>query len=302
MKFLAFISFLFCFYIVDSQSIGFSSGIGVAQYYGDLNTSSQSKTIFIESSNLKNYRLSYSLGLNYSFKNYISLHLNWHHLYLAGYDADNVSNQLYDAEFYRLVRNLNFYTAVNQFSFSTLIEPFKKEDKMDEGLSFLSPYIGVGLGIFSFNPKTMYNGTEVELQPIGTEGQGLSGYKSKYNLTGLSIPISLGIKYYFPNRTINLALDFTYNFTNTDYIDDVSGNYADEQVFKQVYTSVYANQVTNLANRNLYGINNPKYGYITSKGEQRGNARDNDNFITTQLKLELNLFKLFPKRTCPAYN
>lgn len=291
--------------IIRSQSMSCKIGVGFAQYYGDLNTDNKEQTIstiIVESSNPRNYRMSYSLGLKYSFKNYISLDIDWTHLYLAGYDTDNKSLKMYDAEFYRIVRNLSFHTAVNQFAIQSCIEPFRTEDKWDESKGFFSPYFGLGIGFFTFNPMTFYKGNEVELQPLGTEGQGLTSYKSKYNLVELSCPISLGIKYYFPSRKMSLGLDFNYNFTNTDYIDDVSTQYADIQIIKSAYNPSYATMVSELGNRNIYGLNHPIFGQITKAGEQRGNPQNNDNFMITQLKLEINLMQVFPKQTCPTYN
>jgi hypothetical protein len=279
--------------------------VGIAQYYGDLNVLNQERTlptIISESTNPKNYRMSYSLGLNYSFKNYISVGIDWNHFYLAGYDADNVSVKIYDAAFYRYMRNLSFHTTVNQYALHAYYEPYRTEDKWVESKSIISPYLGLGIGVYTFNPMAFYRGKEVELQPLGTEGQGLSGYKSKYSLVDWSIPISVGLKYYFPSRTMSLGLDFTYSFSHTDYIDDVSDRYAAISDIRTAYSTDYATMVSELGNRNIYGLNNPTYGYITQAGEIRGNSQNNDNFMTTQLKLELYLFNIIPKKTCPAYN
>lgn len=299
-------SLLICISLIaNAQTIGLNLGIGVAQYYGDLNTYSRGQSFanfFKERFNPRNYRMSYSLGLDYKFKNYISIGIDWSHLYIAGYDSDNKSSKLYDDQFYRLVRNLSFHTTVNQFAIHSYLEPFRTEDKWDEGQGFLSPYLGLGFGIISFDPKAIYQNAEVELQPIGTEGQGLAGYNSKYNLTEWSIPISLGLKYYFPSTNLSIGLGASYSYTNTDYLDDVSGNYADIQDFQNAYSSQTADLVSALSNRNIYGINNPTYGYITKAGEIRGNNQVNDQFVTIQLKFDINLFILFQKNSCPAYD
>ena len=128
--------------------------------------------------------------------------------------------------FYRLVRNLDFYTDVNELSGDMRYEPFRNPVIWGNPRWFFSPYAGIGLGIFKFNPKTMYNGTEVELQPLGTEGP-----NNTYSLTQLSVPISIGLKLNSPNRKYAIGIDFTYHFTNTDYLDDVSTVYADPSSF-----------------------------------------------------------------------
>lgn len=89
-----------------------------------------------------------------------------------------------------------------------------------------SPYIFGGIAVFSFNPKTEYNGEWYELQPLGTEGQGLTGYPDKYSLTQFAIPIGFGIKF-TRNDQWNFGFELGMRKTFTDYLDDVSRYYPD---------------------------------------------------------------------------
>jgi len=43
-------------------------------------------------------------------------------------------------------------------------------------LNRIAPYIAAGGTLFYFNPKTVYEGMTVALQPLGTEGQYLNDY------------------------------------------------------------------------------------------------------------------------------
>jgi len=94
-----------------------------------------------------------------------------------------------------------------------------------------TPFIFGGVGVFRFNPKTDYMGNEYELQPLGTEGQGLTAYPDlkPYSLVSISIPFGLGIKWSISKR-VSLGLEWGLRKTFTDYIDDVSGRYADPSI------------------------------------------------------------------------
>ncbi len=84
----------------------------------------------------------------------------------------------------------------------------------------------VGIGVFRFNPKGQYNGGFHALQPIGTEGQTLAGGSGKYKRIGVCIPYGLGAKYSLGKHWA-IGLEYGIRKTFTDYIDDVSTNYAD---------------------------------------------------------------------------
>lgn len=83
------------------------------------------------------------------------------------------------------------------------------------------PYLFGGIGLFHFNPKREVNGELIELQPLGTEGQGLPGYGTKYNLTQFNIPFGVGMKFTVREFTFGFEIGARYLFT--DYLDDVSG-------------------------------------------------------------------------------
>lgn len=115
-------------------------------------------------------------------------------------------------------RSLNFRTKLvevaltGEWNFLMLGDPKKFH---------LSPYLFAGVGIYHFNPEGRYDGGWIELQPLGTEGQGLPGYEAPYKLTQFSVPFGMGIKF-FLNRTITLGLEFGPRKLFTDYLDDIS--------------------------------------------------------------------------------
>ncbi len=288
MKKLVIIFLLFCTQsFLKGQSHEISIGTGFAYYFGDLNVKNTEGSPFAfiaEAINGKGYKLSYSLGYRYSFKEFFSVGLNYYQINLSGYDSDNKSTSIGDNAYIRQVRNLSFHTAVNQAFLDFRYEPLRTNQRWKNREWFASPYVGVGLGLFKFNPKTMYQGQEIELQPIGTEGQGIAGYGEKYRLTELSIPVNLGVKFSNPNRTLALSLDFNYTFTNTDYLDDVSTTFVSPSVFNSAYSPSQASLAYALSNRNTYAASTPEAGF-TTPGNIRGNPDSKDHFMTGQVKL-----------------
>lgn len=113
-----------------------------------------------------------------------------------------------------------------------------------------SPYLFLDLGVFRMNPQTKYNDELVDLQPIGTEGQGSSlSDKDPYPLTQIVIPFGVGFKL---NLGKKAAISFEYGLrkTFTDYLDDVGGNYVDSELLAQENGSI-ASRLSDPSSSNL---------------------------------------------------
>ena len=63
----------------------------------------------------------------------------------------------------------------------------------------------------------------MDLQPLGTEGEGFYKGEKKYNLTQLAIPIGGGFKYAISNN-VRIGIEVGFRKLFTDYLDDVSEN------------------------------------------------------------------------------
>jgi len=279
-----------------AQQHELSVGLGTSYYYGDLNSKNSSLgplNIFSEATDWNTYRPAMTLSYRGYVNDYFSFGFGYTYAKLTGNDNYSKGNSTAEAGFYRKVRNLSFFTDVYSTTIDFRFEPWRTYERWNSSSWLRSPYIGLGLGIFQFNPKTTFRGREIELQPLGTEGQGRLGYGAKYNLVQPFIPMSFGIQIYDPNRIFSLGFDITYGFTFTDYIDDVSGSYADPLIFEDDIGSVSSSDIQELANRNIFGQLDPTYGYITKPGEIRGNKDNNDNYFIAQLRFSW----FFSKRT-----
>lgn len=263
---------------LNAQTHEFNAGMGYAYYIGDLNTLNNSNkgplAAVLDHTDLKNFKTNLSLGYRMNFRNQWSLGLTYNMMQISGYDNDVVAGGYADIDFGRKIRNLSFFSTVNMATVDVRFEPLRKMAQWKNKKILFSPYISGGVGIFGFNPKTVYINQKVELQPLGTEGQGLPGKPGKYSLTEWTVPIGMGIKCYTPNRKFSAGIDLRYNITFTDYLDDVSGSHANEKLIRSNYDAATAQMVIDLANRI-----DPKYSAYPSD-EPRGNPKNNDHIIS----------------------
>jgi hypothetical protein len=105
--------------------------------------------------------------------------------------------------------------------------------RRDGVLSNFTPFIYGGVAGFYFNPQGDYQGAWRNLQPIGTEGQGMAAYPDKkpYSLFQVSIPFGIDLRYNF-GRKFFTGIEFGMRKTFTDYLDDVSGTYIDNELIQ----------------------------------------------------------------------
>ena len=119
-------------------------------------------------------------------------------------------------------RGLHFkspiYELSGQVEFNFL--PFQAENP----LHTWTPYVYTGISIFHFNPQAENKeGEWVNLQELGTEGQGTTSFpnKEKYSLIQYAIAMGGGFKIAV-NPSFNIILEYGARKTFTDYLDDVS--------------------------------------------------------------------------------
>ncbi len=179
---------------------------------------------------------------------------------------------------WRRNRNLSFRNEIIEGSCT--VELNFKEYQIGNPQAKFSPYLFMGLGIFSHRPQAEFNGRWVELQPLGTEGQGTSEGGDPYALRGLVAPFGLGIKVNL-FATLALSVEWGMRKTWTDYLDDVSGTYVDPAVLADEAGPL---SVT-LADRSL----TLPEGRQNQAGMERGDSGRNDwyNFTTVTLSIRL---------------
>jgi hypothetical protein len=176
-------------------------------------------------------------------------------------------------------RNLNFKTLVRELS---LMAEFNLLNISERSWT---PYIFAGIGVFRFSPYTFdSSGKKIYLQGLGTEGQGLSAYpdRQRYKRTQLNIPFGGGIKYALTDD-IHLTAEVGFRKLFTDYLDDVSTTYVDENLLYQAH----GRQAVDLAFRGDE-LKNSTQQY-PADGAQRGNPKTKDWYYFGQVGISFRM-------------
>ena len=172
----------------------------------------------------------------------------------------------------RLNRGLHFRSKIQELS--SQIEFNFLPFETGSVLYNWTPYIFSGISIYNFNPQAENsNGQWVDLQPLGTEGQGTTAYpeRKKYPRTQIAIPMGAGFKYTL-NERLNIMFSFSARKSFTDYLDDVSTTYPG------IPTEFNAASIE---------MSDPTYSH--NKDEQRGNDLENDWFYFTGIAISFRL-------------
>lgn len=182
---------------------------------------------------------------------------------------------------YEVNRNLNFQSKIYELAFGVEIDVFKY--RINDMKYPISPYFFYEIAYFRMDPKTEFDGNEISLQTLGTEGQG-TGLSSKrqYGLNQISLPVGIGVKINLAKR---VAISFEYGVrkTFTDYLDDVSGNYVDPDLLRAENGPIAGS----LSNPSLDGVNRT--------GFNRGNSESKDWYVFYGAMIT---FKPFKRSIC----
>jgi hypothetical protein len=247
----------------------FGVGIGLGHYFGDLNTRAAIN------------RPKFSGGMFFikQFNNYIGIKIAADYAFL-GYSDKYSKNDVQKR------RNLSFNTNLWEASLSGYFNFFKFLPGV-EGYHY-TPYVSLGVGIFSYDPFAYLQGQKYFLRPLGTEGQGDSLYPDRkpYSSMALCFPLTVGFKYAL-NENLNVFGEIGYRFTNTDYLDDVSTTYAGPEAFPAIPQpdgSLIPSPAYLLQDRS-YETGTP----IGIKGRQRGNSLQKDSYVLLHFGVSINL-------------
>ena len=141
-----------------------------------------------------------------------------------------------------------------------------------------SPYIFGGVGVFSFNPKAKLDEEWYNLRDYRTEGQESVMYPDRkvYSRTQVNLPFGIGFKWDI-TKTICLGFEWGLRKTWTDYIDDVSTTYVDENLLLADGGEIAKKLADRSSNPYHYG------------GAQRGDSSKDDwyGFVATSLTFKI---------------
>jgi opacity protein-like surface antigen len=251
-------SFLLISLISAAQGLHLNFFLGTANYQGDL----QEKIYSFNQAHLAG-----GIGFSYDLSNRFSVRADFK---IGKISADDEKGR-------NKARNLNFTSQLTegsidlQYFITTL------------GQHTLTPYVFAGIGLYHFDPYTFDStGKKYYLKPFSTEGEGFATGIKEYNLTQVSIPFGAGMKMPLSDN-INVGLEVGFRKLFTDYLDDVSGTFIDENLL--------------LANRGSKAVELAYRGgeikggspVYPSAGTQRGNPKLKDWYYFTGLTLSFRL-------------
>jgi len=253
------------------------AGINVMNCITDIGGANGDVTYYINEMRLKNFRPGASIYAGATFHNFIGARIegNWGQVQSA--DEDIVPKNFNSQS--RKLRNLSFRSNISEFSLLLELHPVLLFNP--EASWLLEPYINGGVGWFSFNPQTQYQGKWVDLKPLHTEGEGFPEYPavSNYNLSQSNIPVGIGVRYNVSSR-VNIRLEYLHRILFTDYLDDVSSKkFINPAAFDKNLSPVLAARAKVLYNRSLE----------PAIAVRRGNPNNNDTYMSLSLKVGITL-------------
>jgi hypothetical protein len=229
--------------------------LGASYYLGDLNTAH-----FNQSSAAAGLVIRKNIDKRFAYKTEI-IYLNLRS------DERNTDDTIASS------RGLHFrspvYELSGQVEFNFL--PYNPGDP----LYTWTPFVYGGVSIFNFNPQAENkNGEWVDLQEMGTEGQGTTTFpeRQKYSLIQFSAALGGGVKIAVSN-SFNIIFEYSTRKTFTDYLDDVSTTFPGDGL-KDMSEAEWE-------------MSDPLGTHL--KDDQRGNSDKNDWYSFAGITLSFNL-------------
>jgi hypothetical protein len=257
-------------------------GFALSNFLGELGGRDQIGSPFIWDLEISQTKPGATFGYRYFLTEKMALRTNFTYAILSG--NDNLTN-----EPFRQNRNISFKSDLFELSLLYEFHLYKEElghlydlrgvkgvKSSRVGLYFFTGIVG-----FHFDPRAQFENRWVRLKPLRTEGQGLEGGPDEYSNFSWGIPIGVGVRKSL-SKQFSIGAEFRYVKTFTDYIDDVSGVYYDNDAIASNFGPIAAY------------FADPSLGLIpgqTNPGEMRGNSEDLDAYLLFTVNMNYKLFK-----------
>jgi len=263
------------------------AGLGVTNFLGELGGANDIGTNFAKDFDIQATRWSYQMGAKYFYIPRFAQKFQFTYARLRGDDK-------WTQQPNRRFRNLNFRSPV--FELGTQIEGYiLKEGKQASRYKLagikqkksnpVELYVLAGFHGLYFNPKGLNpeTNTWVALQPLCTEGQGVINARPKYSRFSYVFNYGLG-------ATVRVAEDWRIGIeasmrqTFSDYIDDASTTYVSDQILEKTSSPNKALSKV-MADKSMYSDlwGNGGDPIQTNPGEQRGDPRDRDAYMSLMI-------------------
>jgi len=255
-----------CFGCLAVQGQAWNIGIhaGGANYSGDLTQS------FLH---MNETNLAGGIFIKNQFKESLAYRLRYTYGHVSGADsnADNSADGML-----RQARNLSFKARISEIALTIEYNVFTTTIKQYP----LDIYVFAGIGLLDFKPQAHYNNVWYDLQPLGTEGQGMDGKPDFYKQKTMTIPVGFGVQW-APNANWTIGIDSGVRFTNTDFLDDVSGYYVDNTSLMNESGALAAHLADRSGESGLTNLPD-------NTGLKRGDDSKRDLYLTSGLTIGYN--------------
>lgn len=267
---------LICFFsllgssLMAQYNIDFGVKLGGSNYLGDIGGKEKTRRNFIWDMKLQETNFVGGIYGRYKINGTFGVQASLNYGKVSGDDQLSENPGRHN-------RNLRFKNNILEISARGEVYIFELNDVGNHGRYWvdMKTYAFAGLTGFHHNPKGQIYGTTdwYKLQPLQTEGV-------KYSNWGIGIPAGLGL-YFTYKRKHRLGWEMAWTTTFTDYLDDISGFYADPN-------SLVSNTAVQLANQTALITDDPNIlaNYAPpsdNNAGKRGDPTHNDSYLYTTL-------------------
>jgi hypothetical protein len=273
MKYIVIVGILLIYSITQAQSsrsmpwawdYGFS--LGASNYLGDIGGKEQTRRDFVADMKFAKTRWNIGGFARYKVHDRLSIKLALDYLRIEG--DDKLSNNPG-----RNARNLNFRNDMFDLAATGQVKIYEDNDVGNTYRNKVGfrAYFFAGLGMFYTNPKAYVDGSYVKLRPLQTEGV-------SYSPIGINIPAGVGFYFTFRKKH-RIGYELNYRTTFTDYLDDISGTYADPTGMS-TDAAALSNRTNELSNIDPAFAKNFGYNSEQKVGNKRGDPTHKDSYMT----------------------
>lgn len=238
--------------------------IGASNYLGEMGGNADVRKDFV--SDMKLSKTEFTLGTftRYKFSPLLSAKASLNLVRIEG--ADHLSSNPG-----RRGRNLSFQNNIVELGLTGELYFYEVPDlgRTYRYRNDFKMYIFAGISAFYHNPRVHYNGEWINLRPLQTEGK-------KYSTVSAAVPVGLGL-YFTVEKHHRIGWEFNWRTTFTDYLDDVSGMYADPEDLSA--------EAIALANRRdeLGTLEGVPDASNYAPGSKRGDPSHKDSYLSTSI-------------------
>ncbi|MGB0150443.1 MAG: DUF6089 family protein, partial [Flavobacteriales bacterium] len=274
-------------------ALDYGFAIGTANYLGDIGGDNLTRQDFAADLHYGQTKLSTHVFARYRVSSMFAVRAQLGTVYLEDYDnlSTNAARRTRNAHFRNYVNELSLRGEINLFS-QPMITRYTSKFRVG-----VNTYATLGVTGFVHNPQAQLDRDAAEyhyaqgnitinpaqlnydrwydLRDVGTE-------KLTYGSASLGFPLGLGASF-MVNYKLRVGIEFVWNLTLTDYLDDVSFTWADPEGLDDI--GLILSNPSSAVVAESAGVDNPEawltsFEHNATWDSPRGNPDRNDTYGT----------------------